>query len=166
VNKEQIMSYPAPRYTGDKGEINAVFRRADTPAEVQSLSGARTHFVATSASTGGEFGLYRADLPARGNGPSTHFHKTISESFYITEGTLRLFDGARWVDAEKGDFLYVPPGGLHAFRNETDEPASTLILFAPGAPREEYFEKVSTVGQLTEEERTAFFIKHDTYWTD
>ena len=39
-----------------------------------------------------------------------------------------------------GDFLYVPPGGVHGFRNKADEPASMLMLFAPGAPREHYFE--------------------------
>jgi oxalate decarboxylase/phosphoglucose isomerase-like protein (cupin superfamily) len=26
----------------------------------------------------------------------------------------------------------VPEGGIHASRNESDEPASMLILFAPG----------------------------------
>lgn len=160
------MSYPQPRHLGDEGEANAVFRPANTPADVRSPSGNETHFVASSVSTGGEFGLYRMDMVPRGGGPSTHFHKTISESFYILDGTVRLYDGERWIDTEKGDFLYVPPGGAHGFRNDSDAPASTLILFAPGAPREEYFEKVSAVGRMTDEERTAFFIKHDTDWVE
>ncbi|MFE4368926.1 cupin domain-containing protein [Streptomyces sp. NPDC056835] len=160
------MSYPEPRYTGDQGEIHVVHRPADTPADVRSPSGGRTHFVASSQSTGGEFGLYRMDMAPHGGGPGPHFHKTISESFYVLDGTVRLYTGEGWIDAEKGDFLYVPPGGLHGFRNDADEPASVLILFAPGAPREEYFEKVSTVGRMTEEERSAFYIRHDTYWAD
>ncbi|MEV8391403.1 MULTISPECIES: cupin domain-containing protein [unclassified Streptomyces] len=160
------MSYPEPRYTGDQGEINVVHRPADTPPDVRSPSGGRTHFVASSQSTGGEFGLYRMDMAPHGSGPGPHFHKTISESFYVLDGTVRLYTGEGWIDAEKGDFLYVPPGGLHGFRNDADEPASILILFAPGAPREEYFEEVSTVGRMTEEERTAFYLRHDTYWAD
>lgn len=34
----------------------------------------------------------------------------------------------------------VPPGGLHGFRNESGARASMLLHFAPGAPREPYFE--------------------------
>ena len=34
-----------------------------------------------------------------------------------------------------GDFLFVPEGGIHGFRNESGAPASMLLLFAPGAPR-------------------------------
>jgi uncharacterized RmlC-like cupin family protein len=55
---------------------------------------------------------------------------------------MSLFDGHNWIDATAGDFLYVPPG-LHGFRNQADEPASILMLFAPGAPREQYFEGAS-----------------------
>ena len=43
-----------------------------------------------------------------------------------------------------------------------------LILFAPGAPREDYFETLARVGRglvMTEEEKTAFYLRHDTYWT-
>lgn len=160
------MSYPEPRYHGEKGEISASYRPAGAPAELTSRNGTQTHYLATTASTGGEFGLYKIDMTPKAGGPSTHFHKTISETFYILDGTVRLFDGAQWVDAKKGDFLYVPTGGLHAFRNDSDDPASMLLLFAPGAPREEYFEKVGTVAQMTDEERAEFFLKHDTFWTD
>ncbi len=39
-----------------------------------------------------------------------------------------------------------------------------LILFAPGAPREAYFEGLADLGRLSEEGKTEFFIRHDTYW--
>ncbi len=77
-------------------------------------------------------------------GPDPHFHRSISESFYVLSGTISLFDGSSWVDGTPGDFLYVPQGGVHGFRNESGEPASMLILFTPGAPREDYFERVHT----------------------
>ena len=55
--------------------------------------------------------------------------------------------------------------GVHAFRNESGGPASMLIRFAPGAPREAYFEGLSGIGQLSDVERSDFFVRHDTYWT-
>ena len=97
-------------------------------------------------------------------GPGPHFHRTISESFFVLSGTIRLFNGERWVDGTAGDFLFVPEGGLHAFRNESGEPASMLILFVPGAPREGYFEGLASGVERSEEEWAKFFADHDTYW--
>jgi mannose-6-phosphate isomerase-like protein (cupin superfamily) len=103
-------------------------------------------------------------MAAAQNGPDPHFHRTISESFYVLSGTMRLYDGRAWVDARPGDFLFVPEGGLHGFKNESGAPASMLILFAPGAPREEYFETLARGDPMTAEERAAFMLRHDTYW--
>jgi mannose-6-phosphate isomerase-like protein (cupin superfamily) len=95
-------------------------------------------------STSGEFGLYHYAMNALPSGPDPHFHRTISESFYLLSGTVRpLYDGIRWIDATMGDYLYVPPGGIHAFRNDSGQPAAMLLLFAPGAPRERYFEELA-----------------------
>jgi quercetin dioxygenase-like cupin family protein len=102
----------------------------------------------------------------RAGGPKTHFHRSISESFFILDGTVRLFNGEKWIDAERGDFLHVPQGGLHAFRNDSDAPADMLLLFTPGAPREEYFEQVAQMAKATDEERAAFFDAHDSYFVE
>ena len=41
-----------------------------------------------------------------------------------------------------------------------------LILFAPGAPRRGLLRAgAPTAGQMSEEERTEFFLRHDTFWT-
>ena len=39
-----------------------------------------------------------------------------------------------------------------------------LLSFAPGGPREDYFETLARREPMTEEERAAFMIRHDTYW--
>jgi mannose-6-phosphate isomerase-like protein (cupin superfamily) len=156
------MSYPDEVYFGQNGEVNANFRPASTPPEL-GTDGDGIHYLATTEVTRGEFGLYRVMMKPRAAGPSTHFHRTISESFFILDGTVRLFDGEKWIDAGAGDFLHVPQGGLHAFHNASDATAEMLLLFTPGAPREEYFEQLSSV---TEEERTAFREKHDSYFVD
>ncbi|WP_344534323.1 cupin domain-containing protein [Streptomyces albiaxialis] len=168
------MSYPPPRYHGQDGEISAAYRPASAPPDFVSrpvatdgpsvAQGTAYHYLSTTVSTGGEYGLYRVDMGPESAGPSTHFHKAMSESFFILSGTMRLFDGRRWIDATSGDYLYVPVGGLHAFRNESGEPASMLMLFAPGAPREDYFEGVTELGGLSQEEREEFFRRHDSFF--
>jgi oxalate decarboxylase/phosphoglucose isomerase-like protein (cupin superfamily) len=83
------------------------------------------------------------------------------------EGTVRLFNGETWIDAVKGDFLYVPQGGIHAFSNESGVPARMLILFAPGPPREQYFQELADIRsagrKLSEEEWIEVWARHDQY---
>jgi quercetin dioxygenase-like cupin family protein len=96
-----------------------------------------------------------------------HFHRTFSESFYVLSGTLRLYDGDRWVEASVGDFLHVPEGGVRGFRNDSGAAAAMLILFAPGAPREAYFHELADISSsgrvLSDEEWTDLFARHDQY---
>lgn len=161
------MSYPEPRYHGETGLTNATLRAADHDPDLRYPSGGTADYLATGESTGGQFGLYRWNMAAAPSGPEPHFHRTISESFYVLSGTVRLYDGKAWIDGRPGDFLFVPEGGIHAFRNESGEPASMLILFAPGAPREDYFETLARVAEglvLSEDEKTEFYLRHDTYW--
>ena len=161
------MSYPPPLYLGDSGESIATYRGAGHPPEVQRATGTTVHYLATGASTAGQFGLYRWEMGAGPGGPDPHFHRTISESFYILSGTVRLFDGATWTEASPGDFLHVPQGGIHAFRNESGTPASMLLLFAPGAPREGYFEELAQIAadqrDLSDEEWLDVYHRHDQY---
>ena len=158
------MSYPPPRYHGEGGEATARFRPVDTPPELPRPSGA-AHYLATGATTDGRFGLYRWDMGPEPAGAQPHFHRTFSESFFVLSGAVQLFDGRSWFDAQPGDFDYVPEGGIHGFRNESGQPASLLILFAPGAPREEYFEGLVAMSEgrwnPSHEELQAFLEEHD-----
>lgn len=158
------MSYPEARYHGDHGEVSAVLRPATAEPELRLGGESSAGYLATGASTNGQFGLYRWNMGPEPSGPATHFHRRISESFFVLSGTVRVFNGVDWHDATAGDFLFVPEGGLHAFRNESGAPASMLILFAPGAPREGYFEGLAGLSDVSDGERTAFFVQHDTYW--
>ncbi|MFD3480243.1 hypothetical protein [Streptomyces sp. NPDC058695] len=41
-----------------------------------------------------------------------------------------------------------------------------LLLFTPGASREEFFEQMSEMGNATDAERAEFFDRHDQYFVD
>src|SRR5579885_3548688 len=137
------MSYPEARYHKETGEISATCRSAGEPPDLAIGASTSVRYLATGQSTDGRFGLYRWDMKPQASGPKPHFHKTMAESFFILSGTVRLYNGAVWIDAKAGDYLYVPEGGIHAFQNESRDPASMLILFAPGAPREGYFQALA-----------------------
>jgi mannose-6-phosphate isomerase-like protein (cupin superfamily) len=159
--------YPPTIYHDDGGEASAVVRRADAEPELTYTRGGTVSYLATNVTTDQQFGLYRWDFGTRVSGPDPHFHRTISESFFVLSGTVRLYDGRDWVDATAGDFMFVPAGGIHGFKNESGETASMLLLFAPGAPREGYFETLKRIGDgltMTDSERDAFYAAHDNVW--
>jgi mannose-6-phosphate isomerase-like protein (cupin superfamily) len=161
------MSYPEPRYLGETGEASATVRRVDDPAELRTSTGS-CHYLATGASTNGHFGLYRWEMGPQPSGPGPHFHRTMTESFFVLSGTVRIYDGRQWVETRPGDFTFVPEGGVHGFRNESGADAAMLILFTPGAPREAYFEGLVEIAHQeqkpSEEELADFYARHDNVW--
>lgn len=163
------MSYPPRLYDGETGEVSATIHPADAPPDLVYPNGVRVTYLATGEGSGGLFGLYRWEFSQAASGPGPHFHHTLAESFYILSGSVRVYDGNEWVSTQPGDFLHVPPGGLHGFRNESGEPASMLLHFAPGAPREGYFEGLNRLArgeEWTSEEYDAFMVEHDNTWVD
>lgn len=157
-------SYPKTRYFEENGEVSAWFRRADQEADLDS-GGGLVHYLATGEATRGQYGLFRWDMGPEPSGPAPHFHRTMSEAFFVLAGTVRLFDGTEWSDTTAGDFCFVPEGGVHGFRNESGEAASMLILFSPGGPRERYFEGLvemfSSGRDVSAEEFRDFCERHD-----
>jgi mannose-6-phosphate isomerase-like protein (cupin superfamily) len=160
------MSYPPIRYRAEEGVASATVRPADAAPDLVYASGTTVDYLATGDSTDGLFGLYRWTMPGLG-GPGPHFHRTIAESFYILVGMITIYDGRAWRDCRPGDFVHVPPGGIHGFRNDSGELASMLIHFAPGAPREAYFEgnaRFARDGRPPEDVMATFYAEHDNVW--
>lgn len=157
--------YGSPKYLGENGRVDCKFRPASQPPEAVNKMTSLTHFV-TGSETGGAYGLFRCDFHSGGGGTGNHFHRTFQEDILVLSGSVALYDGEKWVDAGPQDFLHIPPGGLHAFENTSGEPASMLMLFSPGGPRERYFEDLARYGELTEDERRAFQISHDNWFGD
>ena len=66
-------------------------------------------------------------------------------------------------DADYDSARAVMMGGIDR-RNESGQPATILIHFAPGAPREAYFEGIPGMATATEDERAEFYRIHDNHW--
>jgi mannose-6-phosphate isomerase-like protein (cupin superfamily) len=161
------VSYPPALFTADEPEASATVRPVGTPPELVYPNGTRVSYLATAGSTGGLFGLFRWEMTAEASGPGPHFHRTLAESFFVLAGSIAIYDGRSWVVTAPGDFVHVPPGGIHGFRNDSGAPASMLIHFAPGAPREGYFEGLAEFarsGRPSDEEMAEFYRRHDNLW--
>jgi quercetin dioxygenase-like cupin family protein len=99
-------------------------------------------FMATEESTGGLFALMEASIPP-GSGPPPHVHADTDESFYMLAGTLDVSAGEETFAARVGDFVFVPRGVLHCFRNPGVDAARALILSAP-AGLDRFFDEIGS----------------------
>lgn len=97
-------------------------------------------FLITSAESNG--GLFFGEvIVSPGGGPPPHRHSHEDESFYLQEGTLTLLLGDETIIASPGDFVQIPRGVVHAFKNTGSVNAKMLAVNTPGGI-EKYFEEI------------------------
>jgi quercetin dioxygenase-like cupin family protein len=95
-----------------------------------SAVGDKYVMLATGEQTNGAYMLAEATVPP-GGGPPPHYHTREEESFYVLEGEMTFTVGDRTITGRPGDFVQIPRGTPHAFKNETSAPARMLIQCVP-----------------------------------
>jgi mannose-6-phosphate isomerase-like protein (cupin superfamily) len=95
-------------------------------------------FLVTGAESGGAYFAMEALVPP-GGGPPPHIHHNEEETFYVVEGQCSIRLGEETVLAGAGDFVNVPRGTVHCFRNEGTETMRMILTFSP-AGMERFFE--------------------------
>ena len=53
------------------------------------------YYLANQQKTEGDYGLYRVDIPPEGGGPGPHFHRAMSEAFFVLSGVRSSDSAAR-----------------------------------------------------------------------
>lgn len=101
------------------------------------VSGDSYTMKVTGGQTGGNLGFIEAVVPP-GGGPVAHAHANGDETFYLLEGELEFLDGEKTFVAGPGDFVHVPRGHRHRFKNIGDGLTKMLFFYTP-AGAEEFF---------------------------
>ena len=96
-------------------------------------------FLITGEETDGAVFMAELSIPP-GGGPPPHIHHREDESFYVREGTLAIRMGDITVNAAPGDFVHIPRGTVHCFKNTGNGNAKMLVTFTP-AGMEKFFEE-------------------------
>jgi mannose-6-phosphate isomerase-like protein (cupin superfamily) len=94
--------------------------------------------LARSPDTGGAYCLVEL-LTAPGAGTPPNRHPSDDEAFYVIDGSFEFTIGDETVPAGAGDFVKVPNGAVHAFRNIGERPGRLLIINSPGKAHDGFF---------------------------
>ena len=89
-------------------------------------------FKADEDETAATYSISEWWLEPHSSGPGAHSHEANDDIFYVIEGTARFLLGDKWIEAQKGTFVRVPPGVVHDFANETDSRMGLLNIYVPG----------------------------------
>ena len=104
--------------------------------------GDKVTFLVTGAQSGGACFILEA-MASPGGGPPPHVHRHEEESFYLLEGTLTIQAAGQTFRALPGDFVHIPRGTVHSFRNDGNVDAKALVVVSPAGPAglEKFFEE-------------------------
>ena len=104
----------------------------------------------TGEESGGAYFSMLAVVPPQG-GPPPHIHRDEDETFYVLEGTPTFRLGDERIVAGPGDFVNVPKGVLHCFRNFSDEPMRMILTFTPAGIEKFFEETLERAHDLTQD---------------
>jgi len=128
------------------------------PAEELLFLGSRCRILATSESTGGDYGLVDLIEVAAGDMPPLHVHHTHDEGFLLLEGQLSLFLPDREIGLRPGEFVLAPRGVPHTYR-VGEAPARWLVLSSPPG-FEQFVDDVAALNEQTPEALTTTAAAH------
>lgn len=75
------------------------------------------------------------------SGVAPHTHAAEDESFFVLAGCLRMTIGPSEHTLTPGDFVHLPAGTVHGYRNEETTPAH-FLAWTLGGPLDEFFREV------------------------
>ncbi|WP_431973851.1 cupin domain-containing protein [Micromonospora haikouensis] len=111
----------------------------DTEGAVKLINGGQEimRVKVTGSQTDGRLSLMEGRI-APGFGNTPHAHGAEDEAFYVVSGEFRFINGDRSFIAGPGDFVYIPRGTRHGFKNLGTEEAKLLVFYTP-AGAEQFF---------------------------
>ncbi len=96
----------------------------------------RGRIIVSSLSTGGAYSVMEwvvaPGTRSEPDGFGPHRHGAIEETFLVRSGTLEFLIDETITVLSPGDFVRVPPGVRHGYRNTTAQPADLVVTFVPG----------------------------------
>ncbi len=85
----------------------------------------------TSEDTNGMYSVFE-DIVPPGAGPVPHTHTREDETLFVLEGSLTAWLGGQRHELSEGDFVHMPRGVEHYFKNLTEKHTRMLLTYTPG----------------------------------
>uniref|UniRef100_B8HZ44 Cupin 2 conserved barrel domain protein n=1 Tax=Cyanothece sp. (strain PCC 7425 / ATCC 29141) TaxID=395961 RepID=B8HZ44_CYAP4 len=103
-----------------------------------------------SAASPNRMAVMTIEVPPEGFVPP-HTHDKEEESYFVLEGTMMMQLGDQELAIEPGDFVYIPAGTVHGYKNGSNQCVRFLAWSIGGAIDEFFAEMAEKVIELPED---------------
>jgi mannose-6-phosphate isomerase-like protein (cupin superfamily) len=124
-------------------EASVVRQKQTRHGEPLNIYGDLIYVKLSGEDTGGRYALLE-DVTPPGGGTPLHVHHREDEGFYILEGHYRFEAAGKTLEAQAGDFVFVPRDVPHRFRN-IGATTGTILLTLEPAGLEVFFRELAAV---------------------
>ena len=107
-------------------------------------------FIATGKETDGKYFLSETIVPSGDSGPPIHSHSKEDEGFFLKAGRLIFTVDEEDIELKKGEFLNIKKGVEHTWKNDSDEDAELLVIFAPAGIEDMFVELDKNISNIKE----------------
>ena len=91
--------------------------------------------------TQGRYSVWEIEVTPN-NGPPLHKHSMEDEAFYVLEGDFSFpYGNSKDTKAGKGQFMYLPRGEFHTYKNIGSSPGKLLLIITP-SQFEKFFQEI------------------------
>ncbi|AKG20470.1 cupin domain-containing protein [Calothrix sp. 336/3] len=103
-----------------------------------------------SADSPNQMAVMTVDVPADGCVPP-HIHDKEEESYFMLQGSIVMQLGNQEFTIEPGDFVHVPPGTIHGYKNPSPQCARFLAWTIGGAIDDFFTEMAEKVQEIPDD---------------
>jgi quercetin dioxygenase-like cupin family protein len=113
--------------------------------EVIQIGGLELRFLQDKDKTGGGLDLFEMTVQPNARMPVPHYHETWDETVYGLSGVTTWRVDGRDIEVGPGASVFIRRGVVHAFRNDTQVPATCLCILCPGVLGPAYFRDMAAL---------------------
>lgn len=102
-------------------------------------------FLEDKDRTDGSLDLFQLTLRPNARMPIPHYHEGWDETVYGLSGVSTWSVGGKDFDVGPGHSVFIKRRVVHGFTNNTQTPATCLVILTPGVLGRRYFEEIAAL---------------------
>jgi quercetin dioxygenase-like cupin family protein len=100
-----------------------------------------------SSNSPNNMAVVTVEVPPGGLVPP-HIHAQEEESYYMLDGSMVMQLGSEFLTIQPNDFVHIPPGTIHSYRNDSDRPIHFLAWTVGGAIDDFFIEMAEKIQEI------------------
>jgi quercetin dioxygenase-like cupin family protein len=113
--------------------------------ETIGFKGLELRFLRSKEDTADSLDMFEMTVQPNARVPVPHFHQSWDETAYGLVGVTTFRIDGQDVALRPGETVFIKRGVIHAFRNDTQEPATCLVVLTPGVLGPGYFREMAAL---------------------